>query len=101
MSVQLYLQQAITEVETKWGPLQKLYTDRQVLDIPLPAGLHPKLDDTNILNDDDTQLYQSYVGILRWAVELGRIDLAHAAGVMSSFSAAPRHGHMYHVLCMF
>ena len=41
MSVQLYLQQAITEVETKWGPLQKLFTDRQVLDIPLPAGLHP------------------------------------------------------------
>ena len=41
MSAQLYLQQAITEVETKWGPLQKLFTDRQVLDIPLPAGLHP------------------------------------------------------------
>ena len=58
------------------------------------------MDDTDILNDDDTQLYQSYVGILRWAVELGRIDLAHAAGVMARFSAAPRHGHMYHVLRM-
>jgi hypothetical protein len=33
MSAQLYLQQAIAEVETTWGPLQKLFTDRQVLDI--------------------------------------------------------------------
>jgi hypothetical protein len=50
------------------------------------------------LDDDDTQLYESYIGVLRWAVELGRIDLAHSAGVMARFSAAPREGHMQLVL---
>jgi hypothetical protein len=89
---------AITEIEQLWGPLNKLFTDRQLLDVPLPAGIHPELDDSPILDDNDTQLYQSYVGVLRWAVELGRIDIAHSAGVMARFSAAPRYGHMYYVL---
>ena len=98
MSAQLYLQQAISEIESLWGPLNKLFTDRQVLDVPLPPGIHPEVDDTPFLDDNDTQLYQSYVGVLRWAVELGRIDITHAAGVMARFSAAPRQGHMYCVL---
>ena len=98
MSAQLYLQQAIKEVETLWGPMHKLFRDRGSLDTPLPAGVHPELDDSPMLDDDDTQLYQSYVGLLRWAVELGRVDIAHSAGVMARFSAAPRQGHLYYVL---
>jgi hypothetical protein len=98
MSAQLYLQQAIAEIEQTWGPLNKLFSDRSSLDLPLPSGIHPELDDSPFLDDDDTQLYQSYVGVLRWAVELGRIDIAHSAGVMARFSAAPRQGHMYYVL---
>jgi hypothetical protein len=98
MSAQLYLQQAITEFESTWGPLRKLFTDRQVLDLPLPPGCHLELDNTPILDDANIQLYQNYVGFLRWAVELGRVDIAHAAGVMAQFLAAPQNGHMYHVL---
>eukprot|EP00934_Nitzschia_sp_Nitz4_P001469 Nitzschia sp. Nitz4//scaffold498_size9664//494//4337//NITZ4_009088-RA/size9664-snap-gene-0.10-mRNA-1//-1//CDS//3329553087//1469//frame0 len=52
----------------------------------------------NILDDDDRQLYQSYIGVIRWAVELGRIDLAHAAGMMARFAASPREGHMTQVV---
>jgi hypothetical protein len=69
-----------------------------VLDVPIQAGSHPELDTSRFLDDDDTQLYQSNIGVLRWAVELGRIDLAHSAGVMARFSAAPREGHMQSVL---
>jgi hypothetical protein len=71
------------------------------LDIPAPAGYHPEVDDSPMLEADDVQLYQSYIGILRWAVELGRIDLAHVAGVLARFSAAPREGHMVAVLRVF
>lgn len=98
MSAQQYLKQAITEVEIKWGPLNKLFGNRQSLDVPIPAGTHPELDTSKFLDDDNMQLYQSYIGILRWAAELGRVDLAHAAGVMARFSAAPREGHMTEVL---
>jgi hypothetical protein len=98
MSAELYLKQAINEIEEKWGPLQKMFSSKQSLDVPIVAGTHPELDTSKFLDDENTQLYQSYIGVLRWAVELGRIDLAHAAGVMARFSAAPRHGHMNEVL---
>lgn len=55
----------------------------------------------SILGKDDTQLYQSYVGILRWAVELGRIDLAHVTGIMAQFAACPRSGHLSILLRVF
>jgi Reverse transcriptase (RNA-dependent DNA polymerase) len=100
MSAKLYLQQAIIELERKWGNVMKLFP-RQTLDVPMQPGSHPEMDTTKFLSDDDTQLYQSYIGILRWAVELGRVDLAHVAGAMARFSASPREGHLYEVLRIF
>jgi Reverse transcriptase (RNA-dependent DNA polymerase) len=100
MSSRLYLKQAIAEVERKWGDLHKMFT-RGSLDIPMLPGSHPELDTTKFLDDNDTQLYQSYVGIIRWAIELGRIDLAFSGGVMARFSAAPRQGHMQDILRIF
>ena len=97
MSAELYLKRAIKEVESKWGNLNKMFKQHH-LDIPVSPGYHPELDQTEYLNEEDRQLYQSYIGILRWAVELGRIDLCHSAGVMARFSAAPRQGHLYTVL---
>ena len=98
MSARLYLREAIKEVERTWGPLEKLFNNRGKLDIPLPTGYHPELDTSKILDEDSTQLYQSYVGIIRWAVEIGRIDICMSAGTMARFSSMPRQGHMFHVL---
>jgi hypothetical protein len=70
MSARLYLQQAIIEVERKWGNVSKLFP-RQVLDVPIQAGSHPELDTTKFLEDEDVQLYQSYIGILRWGSGVG------------------------------
>ena len=46
------------------------------------------------MNAEGTQLYQSYIDILRWGVELGRIDVAFAAAMMAQYQAAPRHDHL-------
>ena len=100
MSTELYLHHAIKEVERRWGNITKI-ASRQDLDVPVPQKYRPELDTTNFLNDDDTQLYQSYIGILRWAVELGRVDLSYVAGRMSGFSAAPREGHLHTLLRIF
>jgi len=61
---------------------------------PAPTDFHPELDSSNFLDADGTALYQSYIGILRWAVELGRVDIAHFAGTMAKFNAIPREGHL-------
>ena len=74
---------------------------RQSLDVPAPQKYHPEMDTMNFLNDDDTQLYQIYIGIIRWAVELGRIDLCYVAGRIACFSAAPRRGYLHALLIIF
>jgi hypothetical protein len=39
--------------------------------------------------------------MLRWAVELGRIDIALETALMSQYSASPREGHMEALYCIF
>jgi hypothetical protein len=43
----------------------------------------------------------SLIGILRWAVELGRIDIYINVALLSSHMAQPRVGHMQEVLHIF
>ena len=42
---------------------------------PLAYGYRPELDVTPELKADGLRQYQELIGILRWAVELGRVDI--------------------------
>jgi hypothetical protein len=64
------------------------------MDTPAPTDLHPGIDISDFLNGEEIDLYQSYIEILRWAVELGRIDLTHFASTMAKFSMVPREEHL-------
>ena len=61
---------------------------------PLEKGDHPELDTSELLDEMNTQKYQSIIGSLQWAISLGRFDIATATMSLSSFRAAPRRGHM-------
>eukprot|EP00984_Skeletonema_dohrnii_P018105 scaffold8364_cov75-Skeletonema_dohrnii-CCMP3373.AAC.1 len=61
---------------------------------PLHPDYHPELDETDELDRRLTSRYQDIVGMLRWAVELGRIDIHYDVALMSQYLAAPRHGHL-------
>ena len=61
---------------------------------PLEHGDHPELDDTELLDGDGTQQYQSLIGAVQWCITLGRLDIACAVMSMSSFHVAPRRGHL-------
>ena len=37
------------------------------------TGYHPKLNVRPVLNGDQVNYYQKIIGVLMWAVELGRI----------------------------
>jgi hypothetical protein len=97
MSAREYLEKAIPVIEEHFGTLKQ----NNKITTPLPKEYHPELDTSDFLNDELIEVYQSYMGILRWAVELGRIDLAHAASLMARFQAAPRSDHLTHVLGIF
>ena len=78
MSAEKYLTKALPEIERKFGNLVSLFGKLQ-LDTPAPTSFHPEIDQTDFLDEDNVWLYQSYIGILRWATELGRVELTHTA----------------------
>ena len=70
-------------------------------DTPLGSNYRPELDLTPELDSTDSSYYQSLIGILRWMVELGRVDICLEVSMMSSHLAMPREGHLNQVLHIF
>jgi len=100
LSAEDYLAKALPNIEERFGKLESLFP-RSRLGSPASPDYHPEIDTTDFLDADTTSLYQSYVGILHWAVEISRIDVAHAAATMAKFMASPRQGHLAGILKIF
>ena len=43
-------------------------------------------------------VYQNLIGVLRWLIELGRIDVLLEVSLLSQYLAAPRIGHLQQLL---
>jgi Reverse transcriptase (RNA-dependent DNA polymerase) len=92
MQPRKYIEKMIETYERLFGmrPSRKFQS-------PLEKGDHPEMDTSELLDDDGTQLYQSMIGAMQWAVSLARIDIATAVMTLSSFRVAPRTGHLERV----
>ena len=52
------------------------------------------------LGEKDASHFHSLIGVIRWIVELGRVDLDVEVSMMSSHLSHPREGHLkeiYHI----
>ena len=58
----------------------------------------PELDTSVECTPSQIQFYQNIIGILRWLVELGRIDIGYEVSLLSSYLALPRTGHLNQAL---
>ena len=58
----------------------------------------PEIDITSELDADDTKLCQKWVGILRWAVDLGQLDIYLEVSLISSHVANHRRVHIKEIL---
>ena len=67
----------------------------------LPSGYRPELDMTPYCSPENLTFYQQQIGVVRWIVELGHIDIGTEASMMASYLMAPREGHLQAVLHMF
>lgn len=70
---------------------------------PFPSTTYrPEVDTTDECEDSDgSSRYSQLIGVLRWAVELRRIDIYTEVSLLSQHLALPRVGHLeavYHVL---
>lgn len=54
----------------------------------------PELDTTAFCNSKLSTMFQNLIGVLRWIVELGRIDIQLETSLLSQYLAQPRKGHL-------
>ena len=68
---------------------------------PIQTSYRPELDTPSILQPVDVTYFQSLIGMLRWIVELGRVDICLEVSMLSSYLASPRTGHLRQALQIF
>jgi hypothetical protein len=88
-----YVQEAIRNTE-KFIQKHGAKMLRKKTQSPMEANYRPELDVSPILPADTANYYQSQLGILRWIVELGRIDIATEVSMLAAHNALPREGHL-------
>jgi hypothetical protein len=99
MSAEKYIKEAIRTVESDLAKLDKRLPSN--ISTPLSSNYRPELDVSPTLDDDFTNWYQKLIGILRWAVELGRIDIHLSVALLAQYLVQPRAGHLDQVFHMF
>ena len=68
---------------------------------PYPSSYRPEIDVTGLLSDILINRYQQLIGMLRWSVELGRVDIQTEISCLSQHLCAPREGHLKAVYQVF
>ena len=94
-----YVQSAVKNVEEYLAKRGKSLTPK-ASDV-IPKGYRPEIDVTPELDPGEASYYQSLIGIMRWMVEIGRVDICTEVSMMSSHLALPRKGHLDALFHMF
>ena len=98
MGSQAHVRESLKKLEAH---LQKQHRELQSkASSPLPINYSPELDAAPLCNDDDVSEHHSKIGVLCWAVELGRSDICTELLIMAAYAASPRKGHLeavYHI----
>ena len=99
LSTSQYIQEAAKNVEAHLN--RKGLLLRKGTNSPLSNGYRPECDASPELDLEDASYYSSLIGMLRWIVEMGRIDICCEVSMMSSHVAMPREGHLQQVFHIF
>ena len=68
---------------------------------PMSCGYRPEIDVTPELDQEDSAYYQSLIGIQRWIVELGRVDINVEVSIhVLTFGFAQRRTHARAFTCV-
>jgi hypothetical protein len=99
MSSNLYIKRAIADVEKELAQIDRALKSKA--STPLSAGYRPELDTSDELDPKRANYFQGVIGVLRWIVELGRVDILVAVAMLSRYLAMPRTGHLDEALHVF
>jgi hypothetical protein len=94
-----YIKEALRVLEIELAKAGKTLKGKPAT--PMQINYRPELDVSPLLGPDQASYYMSLIGILRWAVELGRIDIYVDVALLSSHLCQPRLGHLEQVFHIF
>ena len=91
-----YMKLAVSNIE---GQLQSKHMrlPKKAL-APMNSDYIPELDTSSELSSENITFFQEIIGMLRWAIEIGRVDIHTEVSLLSSYQAAPREGHLEQLL---
>lgn len=102
MSAKKYTQASIKNVEETLAKKGLRFLPTKCFSTPLPTNYCPELDTSAELKSDGVQYFQELIGmLLRWAVEIVRLDILLETSLLSTHLAMPRFGHVEQVYWMF
>jgi hypothetical protein len=98
-----YIQEAVRNAEASYYAERFQSKFPNKVSSPFSTGYRPEMDITKELNTEDSSYFQLQIGVLRWIVEIGRIDIITEVSLfLASQMAMPREGHMMQVFrCFF
>ena len=99
LSSEKYIKTAIASVEEALEKENRKLPTKCIL--PFSTGYHPSEDSSSELDSSGTRYYQELIGVLRWAIELGRVDILLEVSLLSQHLALPRVGHLQQVYHVF
>ena len=71
------------------------------IDTSMNSSYSPELDITDKLEAEDVTFFQELIGVLRWATEIGRLDILLEVSLLSQYQASPSEGHLEQLLHIF
>ena len=95
-----YVQEAVSNVHKYLTERGKKYPSKAP-GAAIKNDYRPEVDQTEELSPTDAAYYQSLIGVLRWIVEIGRVDICVEVSMLSSCLAMPREGHLEQVFHIF
>jgi len=100
VSASQYVQEAVKNVAQAAKELNGFSLPKQAIN-PYPTGYEAESDVSPELTPELASFYQSQIGVLRWIVELGRVDIITEVSNLASQLALPRQGHLEAVLHIY
>lgn len=101
MSASKYAQAAVSNVKDYHGKMFPTRKWAKRTSGPFPLNYYPELDVTPELDAQAASFYQTQIGVLRWCVELGRIDIITEVSELASYFMIPRERHLEEVFHLF
>jgi hypothetical protein len=89
MSSDRYIEAATKNVEAYLEEVGERLRGKVRAVTPFASGYKPELDTSGLLGNVEATKYQELIGVLRWAVEIGRVDILTEVSLLSQHLAAP------------